>query len=56
MKLASSLPTLFTEIKKNELLSIYSYGIASERQKVKELLSQVNPSLSNEWNNIKTSD
>ena len=55
-KSTSSLPTLFTEIKKNELLSIYSYGIASERQKVKELLSQVNPSLSNEWNNIKTSD
>ena len=53
-KSTSALPTLFTEIKKNELVSIYSAGIARERQAVKQLLSQVNPSLSNEWDAIKT--
>ena len=52
-KSTSALPTLFTEIKKNELISIYSSGISSERQKVADLLSQVNPSLSNDWNTIK---
>ena len=53
-KSTSALPTLFTEIKKNELLSIYSEGISKEKQQVKELLSQINPSLSNDWNTIKT--
>ena len=53
-KSTSPLPTLFTEIKKNELISIYSEGISSERQKVVDLLSQVNPSLSNDWNTINT--
>ena len=52
-KSTSALPTLFTEIKKNELISIYSSGISSERQKVVDLLSLVNPSLSNDWNTIK---
>ena len=53
-KSTSPLPTLFTEIKKNELISIYSAGIESERAKVIELLSRINPSLSNDWNTIKT--
>lgn len=53
-KSTSALPTLFTEIKKNELISIYSEGIAQERQKVKNMLSQINPSLTNDWNTIKT--
>ena len=53
-KSTSALPTLFTEIKKDELISIYSTGLASERRKVKDLLSQINPSLSNDWNAIKT--
>ena len=53
-KSTSALPTLFTEIKKNELISIYSTGLDSERTKVIELLSRVNPSLSNDWNSIKT--
>ena len=53
-KSTSALPTLFTEIKKNELISIYSEGISQERQKVKGLLSQINPSLTNDWNTIKT--
>ena len=53
-KSTSSLPTLFTEIKKNELISIYSEGIDKEKKQVKDLLSQVNPSLTNDWNTIKT--
>ena len=53
-KSTSALPTLFTEIKKNELVSIYSAGINKEKQSVKDLLSQINPSLSNEWDAIKT--
>ena len=53
-KSTSALPTLFTEIKKNELISIYSAGISKEKQQVKELLSQINPSLTNDWNTIKT--
>ena len=52
-KSTSTLPTLFTEIKKNELISIYSAGIESERTKVIELLNRINPSLSNDWNTIK---
>ena len=53
-KSTSALPTLFTEIKKTELISIYSAGIDKEKQMVKDLLSQVNPSLTNEWDAIKT--
>ena len=53
-KSTSALPTLFTEIKKNELISIYSAGINKEKQQVKELLRQINPSLTNDWNTIKT--
>ena len=53
-KSTSALPTLFTEIKKNELISIYSAGIDKEKKQVKDLLTQVNPSLSNDWNTIKT--
>ncbi len=52
----SALPTLFTEIKKNELLSIYTEGVSKERKQAKELLSQVNPSLSNDWDTINTQD
>ena len=53
-KSTSALPILFTEIKKNELINIYSEGLSKEKQTVKELLSQVNPSLTNEWDAIKT--
>ena len=53
-KSTSALPTLFTEIKKDELVNIYSAGINKEKQSVKDLLSQINPSLTNQWNAIKT--
>ena len=53
-KSTSALPTLFTEIKKNELINIYSSGISSERSKVVEILCRINPSLSNDWTTIMT--
>ena len=53
-KSTSALPTLFTEIKKNELINIYSEGLSKEKQTVKDLFSQINPSLTNEWDAIKT--
>ena len=53
-KSTSALPTLFTEIKKDELINIYSAGINKEKQSVKDLLSQINPSLTNQWDAIKT--
>ena len=53
-KSTSALPTLFTEIKKDELINIYSAGINKEKQSVKDLLRQINPSLTNQWDAIKT--
>ena len=53
-KSTSTLPELFTEIKKNELLNIYSKGLQKEREKVADLLSRINPSLTSDWNTIKT--
>lgn len=51
-KSTSILPTLFTEIKREELLSIYSKGIEKERKGVVELLNSVNPSFSSHWETI----
>ncbi|HBA12903.1 MAG TPA: bifunctional phosphopantothenoylcysteine decarboxylase/phosphopantothenate--cysteine ligase CoaBC [Bacteroidales bacterium] len=53
-KSTSALPELFTEIKRNELLNIYSKGLQKEREKVADLLSRINPSLTSDWNTIKT--
>ena len=55
-KSTSALPTLFTEIKKNELINIYSSGIDKEKKKVRDLLARVNPSLTTDWNAIKTNN
>lgn len=49
----SALPGLFTEIKKDELINLYSKAAMKEKEEVCELLSSVNPSLSNEWSKIK---
>lgn len=54
-KSTSYLPTLFTEIKKDELLNIYSKGLTKEKEKVANILNEINPSLSTDWNSIKTS-
>ena len=53
-KSTSALPDLFTEIKKNELLNIYSKGMVKEKEKVADLLTRVNPSFTSDWNTIKT--
>lgn len=49
----SALPGLFTEIKQEELLNIYSKGTTKEKEDVSKILTAVNPSLSNEWDEIK---
>ena len=49
----SVLPQLFTEIKRDELLNIYSRGAAKEKEEVVRILSLVNPSLVSDWDKIK---
>ena len=51
----SILPQLFTEIKKDELLGIYSKGTTKEKEEVVRILSYVNPSYSNDWEEMKKS-
>lgn len=52
-KRMSVLPVLFTEIKKDELINLYSEGSIKEKEEVCRLLSSVNPSLTMEWDKIK---
>ena len=49
----SVLPQLFTEIKKDELLGIYSKGTAKEKEEVARILSLVNPSYASDWEELK---
>ena len=49
----SVLPQLFTEIKKDELLGIYSKGTSKEKEEVARILSLVNPSYSSDWEELK---
>lgn len=49
----SALPQLFTEIKKDELLGIYSRGTVKEKEEVTRILSLVNPSYSSDWAEMK---
>ncbi len=49
----SILPQLFTEIKKDELLNVYSKGTTKEKEEVCRILSLVNPSLTSDWEKIK---
>lgn len=49
----SILPQLFTEIKRDELLNIYSKGTTKEKEEVIRILSLVNPSLIGDWETIK---
>ena len=46
-------PQLFTEIKRDELLNIYSKGTTKEKEEVIRILSLVNPSLTGDWEKIK---
>ncbi len=52
-KSTSVLTQLFTEIKKDELLNIYSKGMDKEKEKVSDLLTEINPSLMTEFDAIK---
>ena len=52
----SSFPTVFTEIKRDELVNIY--GLTSpanqkERDEIYQIVSTINPSFNNEWAKIK---
>ena len=49
----SILPQLFTEIKKDELQTVYSKGTTKEKEEVVRILSLVNPSLTSDWEKIK---
>ena len=49
----SVLPQLFTEIKKDELLGIYSKGTSKEKEEVARRLTLVNPSYSSDWEELK---
>ena len=46
-------PGLFTEIKKEELINLYSQATIEEKESVVKLLSAVNPSLTSDWEKIK---
>lgn len=50
----SALPQILTEIKRDELINIYSKAPASEKEKVYEILSDLNPSLSMDWDKVKS--
>ncbi len=50
----SAVPQLITEIKRDELINIYSKAPSTEKEKVYELLSDLNPSLSTDWSKIKS--
>ena len=49
----SVLPQLFTEIKKDELINIYSKGTSKEKEEVNRILCLVNPSLTSDWDKMK---
>lgn len=51
----SILPQLFTEIKKDELVNVYSKGTQAEKEQVYTMLVDINPALSTEWDKIKSS-
>ncbi|MBQ3237504.1 MAG: DUF4835 family protein [Bacteroidaceae bacterium] len=48
----SVLPQLFTEIKKDELINVYSKGTSKEKEEVNRILCLVNPSLTTDWDKI----
>lgn len=49
-KSMSKLPEIFTEFKKEELVNIYSgHGTSSEKEKIVEILSRINPSQNSSW-------
>ncbi len=53
-KAMSSLPQIFIDTKKDELVNIYSKGTQSERDGVYEILMDISPSQSTAWDKIKS--
>lgn len=53
-KAMSSLPQIFIETKKDELINIYSKGTQNEREGVYDILMDISPSQSTEWDKIKS--
>ncbi|MBQ8361098.1 MAG: DUF4835 family protein [Bacteroidaceae bacterium] len=51
----SALPVIWTDIKKDELVNIYSKGTQKEREEIATMMSDINPSQSTSWNKIKNS-
>jgi hypothetical protein len=50
----STVPQLFTEYKKEELVNIFSnHPVEEERLKVYDILFAINPSQDNSWEKIK---
>ena len=54
VKAMSSLPQIFTDIKREELINIYSKGTQKEREEVYDILVNINPAQVNEWDKIKS--
>lgn len=51
----SALPVIWTDIKKDELVNIYSKGTQKEKEEISTMMSDINPSQSTSWNKIKNS-
>ena len=50
----SSLPQLFTEIKRDELVNIYhGKGTANDKEKLYDMLMSINPSYSTYWHKLR---
>lgn len=49
----SALPVIWTDIKKDELVNIYSKGTQKEKEETAAMLIELNPSQSTSWNKIK---
>ena len=53
-KAMSSLPQIFIDSKRDELINIYSKGTQKEREEVYDMLMEINPAQSTEWEKIKS--
>lgn len=51
----STLPVIWTDIKKDELVNIYSKGSQKEKEETANMMSDINPSQSTSWNKIRNS-
>ena len=49
----SALPVIWTDIKKDELVNVYSKSSQKEKEDISTMMSDINPSQSTSWNKIK---